>query len=358
MTTELLRRFAALPVRYLNYRRFKSAPIWVNFDITPNCPCRCRYCTYWQNDDKDLTTEEINTILRNLKKIGVMYFGISGGEPLIRKDLPGIISYAKTLGLIVGINTSGITRDQKVYRDLMKAGVNTICFSLDGATAETHEKYRPIPPFAKEVQAIRSAVKVRAEGNFPTQISANTIITQANIHELKEISDFCKSLGVDKNNFQPVWNVFDGQEVMDTIGFTKDHRALLEQARDTLRQIPHTNLQKYIELLPEFYTNYEEKIRPMECYAGRAFAYLDAKGTLYPCGILPIPLGSMLRDDPEEILKKKETQVTLKKAAAQKCKGCSLICYQERNIMMHSVNNLRSLWEIATRRFSTIRSFN
>lgn len=345
-------------MRYLKYRGFKCSPIWVNFDITPNCPCRCNYCTYWQNDDTELSTEEVKTILRNLKKIGVMYLGISGGEPLVRKDLPEIVAYAKTVGFIVGINTSGIISDENVYRALMETGINTICFSLDGATAETHERYRPIPPFAKEVQAIHTAVKVRNEGDFSTQISANTIVTRASIQELKEISDFCKSLGVDKNNFQPVWNVFDGQEVMDTIGFTQDDKALLEQAKGTLHQIPNTNLTQYIDLLPEFYTNYEEKIRPIECYAGRAFAYLDAKGTLYPCSILPLPIGSMLHDDPEEMVKKEETEVILKKAAAQECKGCSLICYQERNIMIHSLNNLRSLWEIATRRFSTIRSFN
>jgi len=347
----------SFPYRYLKYKTFKSAPIWVTFDVTSNCPCRCEYCNYWENKDENLSTDKLKTILKRLRETGVLYLGISGGEPMIRKDLPEIVRYAKSLGMIVGMNTSGIVAREEAYRSLMEAGIDTICFSIDGATAETHEKSRKIPVFSRTVQSIQMAVKIRNEEGFKTRINTSTVITKANLNELEEISHFREVLGVDRTNFQPVWEgAFNSVQLDAELGFKAEDRTLLEKVRDLLKGLPNTNFKKYLDLLPDFYTDYEGKVRPIECYAGRAFAYVTAQGVMYPCSILPRPLGSLLDEDPKEFLKTKKTRSILHQAASQGCKGCSLVCYMERNVMLNSLRNPLNLWEILVQRYLLFRS--
>ncbi|MFQ5963094.1 MAG: radical SAM protein [Candidatus Scalinduaceae bacterium] len=349
----MLTEFLAFSIRYLKYKRFQSAPIWITFDITWNCNCRCDYCNYWKEGHVDLSTGEIKRIIKNLKTMGVMYLGLSGGEPLLRKDVPEIVGYAKGLGMHVGLNTNGTVGKIEVYRTLMEKGIDTICFSIDGAKASTHERFRKNCSFKKVVNSIRETVRIRNRGNYRTNISTNTVIHRANVDDLEEISRIRSTLGVDRNNFQPVWycNVdVKGDEFNSKIGFSYEDGELLKKVSKTIDTLPDGNLKSYNDLLPYYYTDYK-RVRDIECFAGRAFAYVDPKGILYPCSILLEPLGSLLEEDNKTFLRSSKVKKILKKTAVQNCKGCSMVCYMERNIMLNNIFNPFMLREILFKRY-------
>jgi AdoMet-dependent heme synthase len=351
LSRKQLIRIAALPSRLLGYKLFRSRPVWVTFDVSWNCNCRCQYCNYWKEDHEDLPTSEIRSIIRNLQKLGVVYLGISGGEPLLRKDIVDIVGFAKDAGMYVGLNTNGTINREDLYTALMRAGLDTMCFSIDGASPATHEQFRKNCLFGKVVQSIQTAVRIRNEGAYRTQITTNTVVHRGNVDELEEISRWRQTLGVDRNNFQPVVtaNISDAA-VRSNIGFSQEDRELLERVQAALSRIPGGNLEGFIDQIVDYYTG-GKRSRSLECYAGRAFAYVDPMGMLYPCSILMKPLGSLRDDGITGKLKGEEAVRILKAASAQKCPGCSLVCYMERNVMLNNAFSPRMWREILFKRY-------
>ena len=346
----MLSKIIKLPFRYLRYKRFVVAPVWVTFDVTWNCNCRCDYCNYWKSDHRDLATGEVKTVIGNLKRLGVMYLGLSGGEPLLRKDIVEIVEFAKSLGMYVGVNTNGTINREEVYKGLMEAGIDTICFSIDGARAATHERFRKNCPFDRVVEGIKLAVRIRDAGGYATQISTNTVIHRGNVNELNDMIAFGKELGVDRRNFQPVVKTEIDEDAQSEIGFGEEDVDLLENVRDVLKKMPGSNLGGYMDLIMDYCAG-GDKARRIECYAGRAFAYVDPKGMLYPCSVMKEPLADLTRRDAEAGPGAAETAEILKKAAAQKCRGCSLICYMERNVMLNRAFDPRMWYEVMFKRY-------
>jgi MoaA/NifB/PqqE/SkfB family radical SAM enzyme len=337
MSFQVLAKLFDVPVRYLQYRRMVSHPLWAIFDITMRCPCACQYCTNWFTPHQQLTLDEMKLIVRRIRKMGVIYLGITGGEPLTRKGVPELVALGKELGMMVGINTSGMIATEAIFTELMEAGIDTICISIDGSTAAIHEHFRDQCPYDKVLAALKLAIRLRDEKGYKTRITTSTVLHKANYHDIKNIIELRDSLGVDRSNFQPVWEVtpqsgfqrkfsFDPQDPAD--------RIRLEEARDTLNSLPRTNLKSYTDLLPEMLMDYDNSVRHLECFAGRAFVYVDVRGNVYPCSLFDKPLGSLLEAEPETFIHTPETTHTLARAAEQDCPGCTLVCYQERNQML------------------------
>ena len=69
------------------------------------------------------------------------FFGATGGEPLLRKDLIEVLEYATKKGIRTGFATNGFFLDEKVARKIKDAGISSIQVSLDG-TEEIHNKIR------------------------------------------------------------------------------------------------------------------------------------------------------------------------------------------------------------------------
>lgn len=346
----MLGRLTGLPLQYLRIKRFKVAPIWATLDLTWNCNCRCSYCNYWRDDHEDLPADAMKLVIDRLGELGVVYLGLSGGEPLLRKDVVELTAHAKALGLFVGMNTNGTVGRLDVYDALMAAGIDTICFSIDGASAATHEMFRKNCPFHRVVDTIRKVVALRDEKGYGTRISTGTVIHRGNVHEVEEIARLRVTLGVDRNNFQPVWLGEVADEFRSEVGFGPADREVLEKAARTLAALPGSNLGAYSELLPDYYTDYD-KVRSIECYGGRAFVYVDPRGVIHPCSIMLEPMGDLTRNDWRERLASDQTREILARAAGQQCPGCSLVCYMERNIMLNNVTRPALLRELVFRRY-------
>lgn len=328
--------------RYRTYQAGRSAPLWCTFSVTENCHCRCQYCDFWHERSSDLTTEEISLILRRLKDGGVPYVSFSGGEPLLRPDMPEIVRVATALGLRSGLTTSGTAGNERVYEDMMRAGLSALTFSLDGATAEVHEGFRKACAYRKVIRSIRAAVKARNDHDLGAMVGVTTVVHKQNWDSLEDICRLSRELGVDRNFFQPVWPIFDDPQFMEKYGFTAED-AQLPQVRERLKQLPAANLREYFDLFPSFYGDYQ-KVRETPCYAGRAFVHIDGRGNVLPCSMIGHPLGNVLRAELAEILEQPESLATYQACSKYECPRCSLLCYIERNLIVDSLRNpLRSV---------------
>ncbi|MDR1962114.1 MAG: radical SAM protein [Gracilibacteraceae bacterium] len=101
------------------------------------CNLRCRHC-YTGSDGRDyekMDTETARAFINDLAEFHVPVLLISGGEPLLREDLPELISHARSVGLRVTISTNGTLITAAGAAELKKLGVSYVGISLDGPEA-------------------------------------------------------------------------------------------------------------------------------------------------------------------------------------------------------------------------------
>ena len=126
---------------------------------TQACTSSCLHCGFASNSPAPdaLGTEETKRIVDEIHDFGATYFGISGGEPLQRKDLPEIIGYAKNTGMNVSVITNGYFLDDKTFDNLVRHEVR-VSISVDGAE-EINDAIRGKGAYSKAVSAMEKASK-------------------------------------------------------------------------------------------------------------------------------------------------------------------------------------------------------
>jgi len=145
--------------------------------------------------DKDLSTAQGKRLIEQLSALGrqqslmpVLVF--SGGEPLCRQDLFELIGQARSLGIIPALATNGTLIDPAAAKTIRDSGIVRVAVSLDGATAEVHDKMRQAEgAFQSALEGIRHL----HEEKVPLQI--NVTLTKHNAEQLEDIYELARSLG-------------------------------------------------------------------------------------------------------------------------------------------------------------------
>jgi radical SAM protein with 4Fe4S-binding SPASM domain len=146
---------------------------------TRNCVGTCTYCSYIKDyaKDQELSTEQAKHMVDEIADFGSQWFGISGGEPLIRPDIWEIIEYAeKEHGLNVSLITSGYAWDEERFNKLTKYNVKT-AISIDGMK-DTNDKIRRQGGYDKALYAMQ---KLSSVGLLDCLV---TTMTKYNIHQM------------------------------------------------------------------------------------------------------------------------------------------------------------------------------
>ena len=167
-------------------------PIAVSYEVTLSCNCNCLHCDLGGlvKDEKQITPDEYGDITRRLKPVAAQ---ISGGEPLLRKDIAAIVKAIKQSGPeYVILVTNGALLNESNYLQLREAGVHQFSVSLDFPD-ERHDEFRRRPGLYK-----------RLEQNLPRlaklgfrDIILNTAITNANVKEILPLTKKATEWGVD-----------------------------------------------------------------------------------------------------------------------------------------------------------------
>jgi radical SAM protein with 4Fe4S-binding SPASM domain len=126
---------------------------------TQACTSSCLHCGFASNPPASdaLGTKEVMHIVDEIYDFGATYLGLSGGEPLLRKDLPEIIGYAKKTGLNVSLITNGYYVDGKIFDNLVRHDVR-VSLSVDG-TKEINDAIRGKGAYEKAVSVMEKTSK-------------------------------------------------------------------------------------------------------------------------------------------------------------------------------------------------------
>ena len=121
-----------------------SGPLLASLAVTYRCNQRCSYCELPERGiaDKELQTEGFKKIIDQLIKLEASSISFTGGEPLIRKDVPELIRYIKKSGTSTNLTTNGMLITPELSEVIIDAGLDSIGISLDSANRKYVNKAR------------------------------------------------------------------------------------------------------------------------------------------------------------------------------------------------------------------------
>jgi MoaA/NifB/PqqE/SkfB family radical SAM enzyme len=253
-------------------------PIVVSYEVTLSCNCNCRHCDLGGviKDEKRITPKEYGGLTKRLKPLAAQ---ISGGEPLLRKDVAAIVKAIKQAGVKYAILvTNGVLLNESNYLQLREAGVNQFSVSLDFPD-ERHDEFRQRPGLYK-----------RLEQNLPRlakfgfrDIILNTAITKANLREILPLAKKAAEWSVDIS-YSAYTALRTGNEDYCLNG--GEDLVILRQAINELITLKKegTHLANPELTLRDTLRFFEQGYMP-NCKAGIRFLVVMPDGSLVPCSL-------------------------------------------------------------------------
>ena len=297
-------------------------PMTLTFSVTNRCNSRCKTCNiwqiypnHWQVVEEELTLDEIGRIFASMPP--VYFFNLSGGEPYLRNDLPGIVDLAveHLKPAIIhsptnAIMTKRILRQTRAILENLRArGLETpftIKPSIDGI-GDLHDEIRGVTGNWPRLQAtIQGLLELSEE--FPNlHVELGTVVSNFNKNQLKEIESYVNELGVQsyRNEIaeqrEEFLNIGDpitptGEEYAELMrGFAAKVKENLPGKRPLARLTESLRL-VYYELAARIV---QEDRQVIPCYAGISNVHLTPHGQLWPCCVLGYakPLGDLRSAD-------------------------------------------------------------
>jgi pyrroloquinoline quinone biosynthesis protein E len=120
-----------------------NRPTTLLAELTHRCPLHCPYCSnplVMTGASEELTTEDWQRVFSQARELGVLQLGLSGGEPLARKDLEALAAHAHTLGLYTTLVTSGVGLTESRAEALREAGLEHVQISIQDSDPETADR--------------------------------------------------------------------------------------------------------------------------------------------------------------------------------------------------------------------------
>lgn len=157
---------------------------YICFEVSAICNMDCKFCfANWRENRKQLPLENIFYIIDKLKKYGLQAINLTGGDPLLRKDIVQICKYCKDKGLMTILSTNGI---ELLNNEEVLKYIDAINLPLDSYTSKIHNEMRPC--------AVKNHHKLILElieyinNNYPdVKIKVNTMVGKLNIKDILEI---------------------------------------------------------------------------------------------------------------------------------------------------------------------------
>lgn len=319
------------------------------WESTIRCNLTCAHCRRVESDDtahRDLSTEQAGDLIEQLAELGrgqpmmpVLVF--SGGEPLCRNDLFELIGRAKSLGITPALATNGTLIDATAAGQIRDSGVARASVSLDGATAEVHDRLRRLTgSFDRAIEGIGYL----REAKVPFQI--NMTLTKHNAGQLEDIYELARSLGAVAVHIFMLVPVGCGQSLAETDMLSP------EEYENKLLEISALDVRGELQVKVTCGPHYERVVRQKGvyksqrkiggavpgrsghgkaskgCLAGLGILFVGHQGDVFPCGYLPVKCGNILEQRLSDIWYKSEDLARMRDTDALEGK-CGVCDYRQ-----------------------------
>ncbi len=249
-------------------------PVLVNLEITKKCNARCTFCACWQ----DGVSEELADYGAVIRRFRPVVVSVSGGEPLVRRDVAQVIRGIRPWCHYLAIITNGVKLNARTAGELRDAGVDQICVSLD-YLGRQHDEARSVVGLYEHLA--RTIPMLTAAGH---RIALNTVIMESNLSEILPIAYRAHEWGA-MVSFSSYCSLKRGKED----GMVAERRcAQLVGIIDELMKLKRTfrhikNSDHYLKRIPAYF---RDGSMP-GCQAGIKWIQVTPDGFVQPCSEQP-----------------------------------------------------------------------
>ncbi len=316
----------------------KSTLRLVAWETTRNCNLACVHCRAAATCgpfEGELDTPNAFKLLDQIAKVGSPIIILTGGEPLLRPDIFDIASYGTAKGLRMVMAPNGTLITAKNAKKMTDSGIKRISASLDGATKESHDKFRGVEGAFEG--ALRGIEYVKEAG---IDFQINTTITKSNLEQIPKILELAESLGAVAHHIFLLVPTGRGKYIVDQAINAREYEETLnwfyDQREKTSLQLKATCAPHYYRILRQralaegktvsFKTHGLDAVT-RGCLAGTGFCFISHTGVVQPCGFLNLKCGDIRQNSFADIWHNSEQFKTLRDFSALKgkCGRCEYI---------------------------------
>lgn len=286
----------------------------VAWEVTRSCNLYCAHCrasASSQQYEDELTTEECFRVIDQILEVGRPIIILTGGEPLMRKDVFTIAEYASGKGLRVAMGSNGTLITEEIATKLKAVPIPRVAISIDFPVAELEDEFRGQKG---AFEAAMRGIDIARRAGIGIQI--NSTITRLNVQYLEDLISLALKVGA--GAFHPFMLVPTGrgkslesvelspQEYEDTLGWIYDRQIELG---DRLFFKP-TDAPHYLRIMAQKQKEGRRSGSPPSqrpahsgghpaqsisrgCLAGTGFAFISHQGRVQGCGYLDVAAGNL-----------------------------------------------------------------
>ncbi|MFH2008172.1 MAG: radical SAM protein [bacterium] len=306
--------------------------VHTNLQITYTCNFRCQICDFWRDDSRDkgdLTAAAARVIADKLNRIGPQIVSIGGGEPLLNREVVGIVeALARHHFPVMICNGWFITPDKA--RALWQAGMNEISVSVDYADPLKHDRQRSCDgAFDRAVDALRILHESRTQSH--QRVNMISVIMDDNLDDVEPLIRICERLGI--TYLVTLYSDMRGKKASREVPVDVSARLLGLKER-----------YKHFVALRGYLARFTEGVRDGgvgPCSTGKQLCNIDTDGNVSLCiDRVDESVGNLFTESMETI-----EQRLLDKYRTNTCKDCWTSCRGSIESILHGAAPHRNLFD-------------
>jgi heme b synthase len=310
----------------------------VAWEMTRSCNLNCIHCRAAAEKGPypgELDTGKCLEILEQIAQVGQPIVILTGGEPLLRKDVFELAQHGTRLGLRMVMATNGTLVTPEIAERMKSSGIKRVSVSIDGASAEEHDQFRKVSgAFDASLQSIDWLKK---EG---IEFQINTTVTRNNVNQVRDILDLAVKLGAVAHHIFLLVPTGRAKEMVNQEIDALEYEKLLRWFYEMRNQVPlhlkATCAPHYYRILRQEAHARGEKVNfdtygldavTRGCLGGTSFCFISHDGIVQPCGYLELNSGDLKRSSFEEVWRDSQIFKRLRDFSAYegKCGRCEYV---------------------------------
>ncbi len=294
--------------------------------LTDNCNSKCITCDYWKSHhENELTMDKFQSVLEQLRALGVEEVMFTGGEPTMRAELVPVVQHASRLGFpTIGLTTNALSLPAAKIDQLLDGGLTQMVLSLEGL--ESHDDIRGVPGNTRKVLAVLAHLSARRAEDGPVAVKLAMTLMERNLDEIGDMIELARQYRavlffnlVDRGTY-----FFQG---IPADMMTMQDRDKLNQVLDDLVGTKERepgligNTVSSLQYARRYFDDPKQAAIP--CHLGYVGVDIDANGDVYSnCWGLP-PVGNIRKQLLAEILESEAYRRRCEAMFRKECPGCS-----------------------------------
>ncbi len=265
-------------------------PSLISWNLTRMCNLRCPHCYLdaGRKAENELTTGECLELIDEMKSLGTEMLILTGGEPLLRKDIYDIARYASSQGIWLVMGTNGVLVTDDVVEKMIECGVQGVAISIDSLDPEKHDRFRGGPDAWE--YSVRALDICRAHG---LQVLVQTTVMDMNYAEIPQMLAFAREKGAWSFNLYFLVQTGRGQQMNDLS--SERTESMLSNLVDW--QYQYRPMLVRSKCAPQFkQIAYEKGLGGLEsggCMAGTQYCRITPQGDVTPCPYMTVVAGNV-----------------------------------------------------------------